>query len=29
MPTADAGRALAPYVTDAARTIEQLLRAEL
>jgi DNA-binding IclR family transcriptional regulator len=29
MPTADAGRALAPYVTDAARTVEQLLRAEL
>jgi DNA-binding IclR family transcriptional regulator len=29
MPTADAGRALAPHVTDAARTVEQLLRAEL
>jgi DNA-binding IclR family transcriptional regulator len=29
MPTADAGRALAFYVTDAARTVEQLLRAEL
>jgi DNA-binding IclR family transcriptional regulator len=29
MPTADAGRALALYVTDAARTVEQLLRAEL
>jgi DNA-binding IclR family transcriptional regulator len=29
MPTADAGRALAPYVTDAARTVEELLRAEL
>jgi len=29
MPTADAGRALAPYVTDAARTVEELLRTEL
>jgi hypothetical protein len=29
MPTAEAGRALAPLVTDAARGVEELLRAEL
>jgi DNA-binding IclR family transcriptional regulator len=29
MPTAEAGRALAPLVTAAARTVEELLRAEL
>ncbi|HEY0542273.1 MAG TPA: IclR family transcriptional regulator [Actinoallomurus sp.] len=29
MPTAEAGRTLAPLVTDAARAVEELLRAEL